>query len=467
MKPDCVELRCGTYLAVLLALGGSVAASAQDTPEMREIISRLEHLEKDNQALTDEIRALRQELKSLRPPALQGASSNDSTEPLRRAEAQEPAAEDREAIQQSRIEELEQTKVEASQKFPVRITGMALFNAYLNGPYNNNAANPTVASFLPGQATGGGTFRQSTLGLLFNGPGTFLDGKVSGSIYMDFFAGSSASLGHLFRLRTATSLLVGQDKPLISPRDPDSLAQVGISPLTSAGNLWLWQPQVRIEQRFSLGQDAGVRAQFGVFQTAYLDLATGPSAYNPSPLGKPAEHSLPGAEGRVELWRRWGDTERIEVAGGFHLSRNRVNSVEVPTEIYSLDWFLRPAPKLEFSGAYFSGQNVSPLGALQPGYTFLEYGEVIPVHSKGGWSQLRLPLTPRLSFSLYGGLEADRSSDLLYDSISKNRAYFGNVMYRLAPNVLVSFEAGQVRTTYLGDSNRLNNHYDLALAYLF
>ena len=32
-----------------------------------------------------------------------------------------------------------------------------------------------------------------------------------------------------------TSLMLGQDKPIISPRDPDSLAQVGFSPLTGAG----------------------------------------------------------------------------------------------------------------------------------------------------------------------------------------------------------------------------------------
>jgi hypothetical protein len=40
-------------------------------------------------------------------------------------------------------------------------------------------------------------------------------------------------------------------------------------------------------------------------------------------------------------------------------------------------------------------------------------------------------------------------------------------MYRLAPNILGAFEYSQTRTTYLGIGTRLNNHYDLALAYLF
>jgi hypothetical protein len=40
-------------------------------------------------------------------------------------------------------------------------------------------------------------------------------------------------------------------------------------------------------------------------------------------------------------------------------------------------------------------------------------------------------------------------------------------MYRLAPNVIVSLEGGQVRTAYYQIGNRLNDHYDLAIAYLF
>ena len=43
----------------------------------------------------------------------------------------------------------------------------------------------------------------------------------------------------------------------------------------------------------------------------------------------------------------------------------------------------------------------------------------------------------------------------------------GIVMYKLAPNVVAALEASQARTEYLGSLLRLNNHYDLALAYLF
>jgi len=42
-----------------------------------------------------------------------------------------------------------------------------------------------------------------------------------------------------------------------------------------------------------------------------------------------------------------------------------------------------------------------------------------------------------------------------------------NAEYRIAPNVVLSLEGGQVRTLYIGPGNRLNNHYDVAIAYLF
>ena len=464
------------FLPVLVTflLAMCAAANAQNTPEMRQILSRLDRLEKQNQTLTEEVRALRQEVSVLRAPSSGATSASVSS-----TDGQVPAAQlqagEESAVQQNRIEELAQTKVEASQKFPIRITGMALFNAYVNGRFNNQSTNPTIASLQHGDATGGGTLRQSTLGLLFNGPLTLAGGKVSGSIYMDFFGGSTASLNHVFRIRTAainldwsnTSLMFGQAKPIISPRDPDSLAQVGVSPLTSAGNPWLWQPQIRLEQRAQFGNSTGLVAQAGVFQTSVLSVAPDPEAYNPSLEPRGTEYSRPGGEGRLELWRRWGDTGRLEIAGGMHFNRNHVGIFSLPSNVYSMDWFFRPLEKLEFSGMFFHGRNVTTLGALRPGFNVLPGGKWVSVRSSGGWAQVRLPVTSRLAFDFYGGQQDNWSADLLSGNIGKNQAYFGNVMYRLAPNVIVSLEGGQVRTTYFRTGTRLNNHYDLAIAYLF
>ena len=477
MKSNSTDFRWGIVLAALM-LVASAAAQGQSAPPLpqsqaQQILNRLDRLEKDNQALLEEIRALRQELSVLKPAASGAASAVLAQTDAESVAQQQQAADERQAVEENRVAELAQTKVEASQKYPIRITGMALFNASVNGRYNGNAENPLVASLTPGDETGGGTLRQSTLGLLFNGPQTFLGGQISGSVYMDFFGGSTSSLNHLVRLRTAainvdwknTSILVGQDKPIISPRDPDSLAQVGYSPLTGSGNLWLWQPQVRLEQRFSLGDNTGIRAQAGVFVTSTLDYPMPPTAYGIAPPQE--EYSRPGTEDRIQLWHSWGETERFEIAAGYHFNENRVNETVFPSEVYSLDWFVRPVSKLEFSGMFFHGQNVATLGALPQGFVVTPSGSIIAVHSTGGWAQIRVPITARLAFNVYGGQQDDRNADLGYGYIGKNQSYFSNLMYRLAPNVIVSLEGGQVRTSYIGLGNRVNDHYDLAVAYLF
>jgi hypothetical protein len=419
-------------------------------------------LEKDNEALTEELRALRKELAALHPPVPQTVADAPPSAT--------PPPDETQAVDHARIDELNQTKVESSQKFPIKITGMALFNAYLNGAYNGGAINPPAASLGSADSTGGATLSQTTLGLLYNGPQIFDDGKVSGSLYMDFFGGSTASIGHLLRIRTAsinldwtnTSIMFGQDKPIISPRDPDSLAQVGYSPLTGAGNPWLWQPQIRIEQRFSLSEDSGLHLQAGVFQTSV------PAATPASPeTYQQEEESRPGVEGRLELWRRWGETGRLEIAGGVHYNRNHLGDVSLPSNVYSVDWFFRPIRRIEFSGMFFHGRNVPVLGALPPGYTMLPNGQIVPVRSNGGWAQIRIPITARLAFNIYGGQQVNRNNDLVFGNSGSNAGYFSNFMYRLAPNVILSLEGGQVRTAYYQIGNRLNDHYDLAIAYLF
>src|SRR4029453_5036426 len=98
-------------IGLLLALAPGVYAQG----EMALILERLDRLERQNRELTDEIRALRAELATAKP------------EPGEQAELA-----DRLAVQERRVEEHAQTKVESSQKLPIRMKGMILFNSFLN-----------------------------------------------------------------------------------------------------------------------------------------------------------------------------------------------------------------------------------------------------------------------------------------------------------------------------------------------
>jgi hypothetical protein len=422
--------------AILLAI-----CSVSNAQEMKTILDRLDRLEQQNRELLEEVRQLRKQISA--PVASTAAPVDEQLQ-----------------VQEQRVAELEQTKVGADQKFPVSLTGTVLFNAFLNGRNSDGQMNPVVAGQTAGAAGAGASLRQTVLGFRFNGPDLPGGGKASGTLLFDFFGGSGTSLNQLVRLRVATvdlawkntTVSFGQDKPILSPREPDSLAQVGVSPLTGSGNLWLWQPQFRVEQRVALGENAGLRAQGGVYETneSYEGVASSPR---------------PGIEGRFEFWAQSGD-RRLEIAPGFHTSQSHVIGQAVPSRIFSVDWLLRPHSRVDFTGQFFTGENVGVIGGLRQGIDVLHY-RAHPVHATGGWAQVAFHITPRMTVNFYGGQEDDRNVDLSLGSIAKNQEYAGNIMYHLASNVITSFEYSQLRTSYLGGGTTLNPHYDLALAYLF
>jgi hypothetical protein len=174
----------------------------------------------------------------------------------------------------------------------------------------------------------------------------------------------------------------------------------------------------------------------------------------------------PAYEARAEYSFTAG-AKRFEIAPGYHHSASRVAGQSVDSRAISLDGLARLSPWLEFNGAWFTGQNLAGLGTLRQGFTILPSGSAVPIHIDGGWAQATLTATPRWSFHLFGGEEYDRARDLAANGISRNIVYGGNTMWKLAPNVLASLEISQARTAYLISGFRLNNHYDLALAYLF
>jgi hypothetical protein len=425
-----------------------LSVSAQPSPELKGILERLEKLEAANRSLTEEVHSLRAQL------------AGAAAETIPNGE--------RISVVEARVEEQAQSKVEAAQRFPLRVTGMALFNSFLNSSENGGAQYPTVAS--AGAARSGGAgFRQTIIGLEYRGPQTVWGGKVRGAVSMDFFGGSGQVLDQLFRIRTASvgvdwaqrSVTVGLEKPLVAQRDPTSLAQVGVSPLTGAGNLWLWTPQIRIEQGISFGAQDGVRAQFAVVQTREQSPKT-VAGYTSE-----AEKSRPGIEGRLAF--HYGSERRIEIAPAFHYSVSHVDYASVPSSIFAVDWFMNPLKPVEFSGTFFTGENVAILGTGGAGGGYNDFGpyRVAGIHSQGGWGQLTWRPTQRFSINGFTGRQDNQNSQLTAGQVGKNILFGANVFYRLAPNVLISFESSQIRTTRVGSGRLLTNHYDLALAYLF
>jgi len=490
----------GIFLACLWVAG---SVSAQPTTpanvDMQRIMERLDRLEKQNdrlekqndrlekqnQALNAAIRQLSAQLgsstSSLPATPVEGADvaqTADASQP----EITPPTLAERADVQESRTEELAQSKVGTTQRMPVSLTGMVLFNAFANGKYAGSGEYPVTAQLNSSPASTGATFRQTVIGLTFNGPDLPGGGKASGSAYFDFWGGTASASNNLFRVRQATldltwnntTITAGQDKPIVAPRDPTSLSQVSISPLAGAGNLWEWQPQVRIEQRFIFGQhitspgtegsETGLRIQAGVYETTETYPSTAPA------ISDDIERQRPGYESRILFYRDSGK-KRFEIAPGFHFSVTHVEGQSVPSRLGTLDWLVKPSSVIEFSGAMFHGTNAAAVSGLRQGFSIVpsgpDAGDAIPVHATGGWGQLAIFPASRLSLHFYGGEESDRPSDLPVNSVGRNLIYAGNAVYKLSSNVLASFEASQTRTDYISAGVRLSNHYDLAFAYLF
>ena len=178
---------------------------------------------------------------------------------------------------QERVETLEaqvklhdETKLESSSKYPIRISGLLLFNSFINRGTVDNIDLPSIAtSPTIGSSSGsaGAGLRQTILGIEGFGP-RIAGARTSADISVDFFGGipysNFGTASGLVRLRTASinfdwtrdSLQVGMEGPLISPLSPTSYATVAEPGMAWAGNLWPWAPQVRFAHRFS-GSDRG------------------------------------------------------------------------------------------------------------------------------------------------------------------------------------------------------------------
>ncbi len=192
-------------------------------------------------------------------------------------------------------------------------------------------------------------------------------------------------------------------------------------------------------------------------------------SYNavPAKFASTLEQARPALEGRFAFWHKFDDTRRFEFAPGFHVSTTHVAGASVPSHIGSLDWLILPSSHLRLNGTFYTGQNVAGLGSLGNGFLISPSGNVRPVDSTGGWAQAAFPVTSRLTLNIFSGIENDHRSYLSAYSIVHNWDYAANLIYHLGPNVVVGLEALQMRTRYYSGTSGIQNHYDLAIGYLF
>ena len=415
-------------------------AAAQEPASLQKLLDRLDTLEKQNQALAEEIKTLREAVKS-----------QDMNDRVTRAE--------------DRIAEQAQTKVSTGQHLPVSLNGMILFDAsQVQGTANSNFQQ-AYGSYGEGAPAGAATLRQSIIGLSVQGPTIAGGGNINGAVSMDFYGPSSSDYD--FRIRTGEisfdwanrSITVGQDKSIIAPLQPTSFAHVGTPALAGAGNLWLWRPQLKYEERRALTSNTGIVVDGALFSTAE-SATTLPSLPAAMATGGPA------IQARLGLTHSWTDQTRFAIGIGAHEGHSYIAGQSLPSRVLSSDFLFKPLHWLEVTGTVFKGENFANLGGL-PVSVASTGANLIPVRGTASWMQVALPVTRRLTFDAYAGRQVNAVRYLSPFQIGGTLIYAGNILYRVGPNVILGFEAGRENVVYANHTLILANRYDATLAYLF
>jgi hypothetical protein len=485
--------------------GTRQAAPEAETPLEARIRLLTDSLEKTRAELSDS----RTEIRELRATLGEVMKKMDGLETAGKGLPAQPAPADANAmtsesparfsqddweILNARVEEQRQTKVESSSKFPLKLSGLALFNAFSTSGQVDNLDMPSAAiPKFPG-ASGGSTsasLRQSVLGLTGFGP-EIMGARTVADLQLDFFGGLPATYGGaalgIGRLRLArirldwknTSLAGGLDTPFFSPNSPTSYMSVAVPGLASAGNLWAWTPSIRVEQRFDTR--AGIlKAEAGLFDsTAEPNLS--PSARYPSP-GESSRH--PAYAVRFSANRRTEDRPASIGVAGIYSPQRFYNGYKLAGWGSELDWKFPVLPRTELSGEFFTGKGLDGFGGAAYSYAepsdYLQYITVsapalAEISMLGSWAQVKVKVNARGEFNVAAGYGGRNSSALRQASVAdpylttvpaRNQMLFVNYIFRPRSDLIFSAEYRKLRTYDVTGPATAAGQFGLAAGFVF
>lgn len=457
--------------AAVLALGVALAAppaaaqgrlglsgpAAVPTAAVAGAASRtdVELLRDELASLREQVRALADEVRTLRAVTPGGAPTSAVA-----VATQEPAAVQLPPeVIQAQVAELAQVKVESASRFPVRVTGTILSNTV----YNSGDANWLESPNIVGTTSGGSmtsTMRQSRLG--FDVHSIAIGAwQAKGTLIVDFFGGTpgfvTGTVMGLPRLlyafgrleRGGTAIQAGQDHGMLAPRDPTSVAAYAFPQFFRSGNLYLRAPQVRVEQRIG-----GWTARAGLIAPIAGDT---PGSYVFAPAAGAGERSeRPAIEGHVGYGRGTTDTAaEAQVGVSGHYGWIKQAGQLIAASAGAVDFNLR-AGRVGFAGEAFLADELDAYGS----------GVGQPGRAEGGWVEARLAAHRRVSFN--GGASLDRRPDGVgLAGRLRNTSAFGNVIWKLTPEVAASVEYKWLQTRYGSGRNRENHHVNAVFAVTF
>ncbi len=489
--------------------------------QVQTLNSQVSELHTDEQRWHAEARELRSELEltraqlSSRPEVLNYAESSTSsqkflppspnsnpnpnspetmqTAPATTLEQRLTELEDTQNLLEAKINEQSQTKVESGSKYRVRLSGIVLLNLFdTRGPVDN-VDFPQLAvppAFGNSSNAFAATIRQSQIGLEVFGP-EIAGARTSANVKFDFAGGfadlpNGVSMG-LVRLRTGTirmdwantSIIAGQDSLFFSPLTPTSLASLAIPPLSYAGNLWSWTPQIRIEHRKDLRDGSNL-----LFEAGILDSLTGDipltQGYRSPTAGE--QSGQPAYAGRIAWSHHLFERDFTAGVGGYYGRQNWDFGRHVDGWAVTADVAVPLGRFFTVTGEFYRGRAVGGL-AGGVGQDILLSGSVTDpttsirgLDSIGGWTQLKFKPTARFEVNAALGDDNPFANELrrfpatqyYYGySISRNLSPFINFIYQVRSDVLFSVEYKRIQTYTIDSNFNAANQFGISIGYIF
>jgi hypothetical protein len=433
-------------------------------------------------------------------PEPSSTSASNSVSTPNAAAASGGDTSEHQALNESQIATLDQEKVESASKYPVRLTGLILFNAFVNTGAADLAATPSVA--LNGPGSTGGSIRQTELGFDARGP-HLLGARSFGDLRVDFdgfpqsgnlSAGYYTANTTLLRLRTAHAALLWNrteayfalDRPILSPESPSSLTATANPPLAWSGNLWTWNPQVGVRQDVPLGTASELR-----FEAAVLDVGDAPltaAAYTatgvPAGVASSAEQSRwPGAEARIALLGPESDEEANHLGVGGYFARHHTSfGKSFDSWAATLDAGVHLPGRLRASSSFYRGLALGGLGAGDyKDFVYIQDPDTLaiylhPLDDVGGWAQLKEKYSERVQFNGAFGIDNAFAGEVaryasagtgFYQNLARNRTYTGNVIFSPSAYLLFSLEYRHIASSPVGGAANQSNVIGVAAGYKF
>ncbi len=479
----------------------SPSSATRQLQQLTEALSRTQAqfavTQKQLNELQRDVDALQRQLASEDAPHEQSAGGaidkqDQSANDKQLAQTVEELSE-RQSLQQSEIATHEQSKVESASKYPVKLSGLILFNGFVNSTAVDSPPTPTLA--LSGGGSTGVSLQQTILGVDARGPHVY-GASSSADLRIDFDGTSAAAIYNntagLVRLRTAhaaltwqaTQLFFALDRPILNPNEPSSLTAVAEPALAWSGNLWSWNPQLGIRHDMQVASSLRLR-----LQTALVDAANPPgltlSTTAPSLLPAPSDTERsrwPGIQTRLALLGTDEDRSAAFGVGGYFSPHQTLHNFSYDAWAATVDYRLPLPARLQLSGSAYRGAALGGLGAgafkdyvyrQDPNSNSFYYRALDDV---GGWTQLKQRVTERLEWNAAYGIDNVFARQLRpyalsgnwpYWNLARNRTFFSNVVYSPSAYLLFSLEYRLLQSSPVNSPTAAANVFGLAAAYKF